>query len=239
MIHKTDGNVFDENGSPVESWDDDESKLVPATKTVHHDAVEGVEEIGHWRTVREYPETGGKDVEWVVDVPGVEAQDAWDEKVHYYVCTPLTADERAARPTQMHARIKSLESDAPALSIAFVTMAQNEMIDAVTAGEHMDMFAEWTQDVDYSVKAIVRYNGKLYRCNQAHRSQSDWTPDVSASLWTSIADPAEEWPEWSQPIGAHDAYMSGDKVTHNLQHWTSTVDNNVWEPGVYGWESVL
>ena len=39
-----------------------------------------------------------------------------------------------------------------------------------------------------------------------------------------------------QPIGAHDAYAKGDKTSHNSKNWVSTVDNNVWEPGVYGWE---
>lgn len=63
----------------------------------------------------------------------------------------------------------------------------------------------------------------------------DWAPDVAVSLWVSISDPAEEWPEWSQPVGAHDAYQTGDKVTYNGKHWISTADNNVWQPGVYGW----
>ena len=45
----------------------------------------------------------------------------------------------------------------------------------------------------------------------------------------------EEWPEWVQPTGAHDAYNTGDKVTHNGVKYISDVDANVWEPGVYGW----
>lgn len=57
----------------------------------------------------------------------------------------------------------------------------------------------------------------------------------AASLWSVAADPAEEWPEWSQPVGAHDAYAAGDKVSHNDKKWKSTCDGNVWEPGVYGW----
>lgn len=71
-----------------------------------------------------------------------------------------------------------------------------------------------------------------------HTSQADWTPDTAASLWTPVSDPAEEWPEWSQPVGAHDAYSKDAKVSHNGKHWTSTVDSNVWEPGVYGWTEV-
>lgn len=123
-----------------------------------------------------------------------------------------------------------------ATSIAFVTLAEAGSIDDVTAGEYADMFAEWEPGVSYGVGNIRRYDGQLYRCVQAHTSQADWTPDTAASLWVRIADPAEEWPEWSQPVGAHDAYQTGDKVSHGGQHWISTVDNNVWAPGVYGWE---
>lgn len=32
-------------------------------------------------------------------------------------------------------------------------------------------------------------------------------------------------------------YMTGDTVTHEGKTWTSDVDNNVWEPGAYGWNS--
>ena len=64
------------------------------------------------------------------------------------------------------------------------------------------------------------------------------TPDAAASLWAEIADPSEEWPKWAQPIGAHDAYSAGAKVSHSEKKWTSDLDNNVWEPGVYGWTEV-
>jgi hypothetical protein len=47
---------------------------------------------------------------------------------------------------------------------------------------------------------------------------------------------AEGYPEWVQPLGASDAYSTGDIVSHNDYYYISTVDANVWEPGVYGWE---
>lgn len=119
--------------------------------------------------------------------------------------------------------------------IAFVAMAEAGTIDDVTAGEHVDLFTPWAYPVKYTEGQLRQYGGKLYRCIQAHTSQVDWTPDTTASLWKEAADPAEEWPEWSQPLGAHDAYNAGDKVSHNGQHYTSDVDGNVWEPGVYGW----
>lgn len=117
-----------------------------------------------------------------------------------------------------------------------MTMAEAGSIDPVTAAEHADLFAEWAYPVNYTLGQIRRYKGTLYKCVQAHTSQEDWTPDTAHSLWSLTADPSEEWPEWIQPIGAHDAYALGAKVSHKEKHWTSTVANNVWEPGVYGWE---
>lgn len=122
-----------------------------------------------------------------------------------------------------------------AASIAFVTLAEAGSIDDVTAGEHMDVFSPWASAVSYKTGNLRTYNGKLYRCVQAHTSQDDWTPDAATSLWALTSDPAEEWPAWSQPVGATDAYAKDSKVTHNDKRWISDVDANVWEPGVYGW----
>ena len=120
-------------------------------------------------------------------------------------------------------------------SIAFVTLAEKGDIDEVTATEHSEVFAPWEIGIAYSVGQLRAYEGKLYKCVQAHTSQADWTPDATPALWKLAGDPAEEWPAWSQPIGAHDAYAKGDKVTHQGKHWVSDCDGNVWEPGVYGW----
>lgn len=123
-------------------------------------------------------------------------------------------------------------------SIAFVTLAEAGSIDEVTAGEHAEVFAPWAADVAYTAGQLRQHQSKLYKCLQAHTSQADWTPDTAVSLWVSVSDPAEEWPAWSQPVGAQDAYAVGDKVSHNGKHWASTADANVWEPGVYGWNEV-
>lgn len=48
--------------------------------------------------------------------------------------------------------------------------------------------------------------------------------------------PAEEWPEYVQPTGAHDAYHNGDKVTWNGQHYTCIAPEGtacVWDPDTY------
>lgn len=108
--------------------------------------------------------------------------------------------------------------------------------DAVLLEQPMAVYDEWSANgVAYVLDDIRQYNGLLYRCVQAHTSQATWTPEDAPSLWTRIADPAQEWPEWIQPTGAHNAYALGAKVSHNGKHWISDVANNVWEPGVYGW----
>lgn len=124
-------------------------------------------------------------------------------------------------------------------SIMFVTMAEGGQIDAATAAEHAELFAPWAYPISYKVGNIRRYGGTLYKCVQDHTSQADWTPDTASSLWSVTSDPAEEWPAWSQPVGAHDAYNAGAKVSHGEKHWISDQDGNVWEPGVYGWTEAV
>ena len=50
-----------------------------------------------------------------------------------------------------------------------------------------------------------------------------------------LINPDGKWPDWSQPIGIHDAYPLDAQVTHVGGHWMSSEDNNIWEPGVHGW----
>lgn len=85
-------------------------------------------------------------------------------------------------------------------------------------------------------KGNRRYNtrdGKAYECIQPHTTQEGWEPDLTPAMWKVVH--YEEWPEWVQPAGGHDAYKKGDKVSHNGKHWISDADDNVWEPGAYGW----
>lgn len=142
---------------------------------------------------------------------------------------PPTTDERLEK---LEAELVSAQS---AAAITFVTLCETGSIDAVTASEHTELFSPWAYPVDYKTGNIRAYGGKLYRCLQDHTSQETWTPDAAPSLWVGISDPAEKWPAWSQPVGSTDAYAKGAQVSHNGKHWTSDVDANVWEPGVYGW----
>lgn len=91
----------------------------------------------------------------------------------------------------------------------------------------------------YSVGDRVLYNSILYKCLQAHTSQSTWTPTDAPSLWAKVLIPTPGViPDWEQPSSTN-PYSKGDKVKHNGKIWISTIDNNVWEPGtVEYWKEV-
>ena len=106
--------------------------------------------------------------------------------------------------------------------------------------EAVELFPVWQADTAYSLWERIRFGGTLYKCVQAHTSQAGWEPDKTPALWTEVAKPGEI-PVWKQPTGAQDAYQIGDKVHYpdlDGPVYVSTVDDNVWQPGVYGWELI-
>jgi hypothetical protein len=66
---------------------------------------------------------------------------------------------------------------------------------------------------------------------------AEWTPDINTSLYKKIGMTDDGYPEWVQPLGASDAYNTGDIVSYNGTLYKSTIDGNVWAPNTYpqGW----
>ncbi len=113
------------------------------------------------------------------------------------------------------------------------TMAKG--LDDTDALKVVELFPNWESDHSYETGDRTRYSGVLYKCLTAHTSQDTWTPSDAVSLWAKVLIPDPEViPEWEQPESTN-PYMKGDKVKHNGKVWISDIDNNVWEPGVYGW----
>ena len=101
------------------------------------------------------------------------------------------------------------------------------------------IYLPWSDErVNYALNDRVLYNKVLYKCITAHTSQATWTPTDAPSLWTKVLIPTPSViPEWEQPSSTN-PYAKGDKVKHNGKIWISDIDNNVWEPGAYGWTEV-
>ena len=129
--------MYDEQGNPVTDYDPAKGRLEMQKRIHHHEAVEAVEEQGHWETVAEYSETGGKDVQWVVEVPGVEAREAWDEEETYWLYIPYTEEELKQmeadrnQPTPEE-RVKELEEALELLLSGATEVTEDE---GGTAGE--------------------------------------------------------------------------------------------------------
>ena len=109
---------------------------------------------------------------------------------------------------------------------------------AVTLGDEtaltgVELFPMWVVGRAYAVDDRVQYGGTLYKCVQAHTSQADWMPDITPALRVAVS--IEEYPEWVQPAGAHDAYNIGDKVTYKGNHYVCDINGNVYAPDVIGW----
>lgn len=114
-----------------------------------------------------------------------------------------------------------------------IELASSTMTD-MNALTSVELFPMWKTATEYDVGVRVQYEDKLYKCVQAHTSQTDWTPDAAPALWVAVS--VDAWPEWVQPTGAHDAYHLGDKVSYRGKHYICTADANVYAPDVYGWE---
>lgn len=119
---------------------------------------------------------------------------------------------------------------------AIIEDAISQAISDDNAFDALSLFPSWSPNsIVYNMGDRVKHEGTLYKCLSPHTSQADWTPGSAVSLWVRMDNPNEEWPLWIQPTGAHDAYPLDAKVSYNGSRWISTIDANVYAPGVYGW----
>ena len=100
------------------------------------------------------------------------------------------------------------------------------------------LYERWQAGKDYEIGQRLYYDGKLYKVLQAHTSHEAYPPDITVSLYAEVLNPDPSViPDWVQPSSTN-PYMMGDKVRHNGHIWISTMDYNVFEPGVAGWEVI-
>ncbi len=244
--------ILDAHGNELKLEDIDLNvgKLVDETITVHHDAVKGVEEVSHVEVLKEYYETGpdgapvldedghkivfGKDVKAIIDVPGVEAKDAWDEQEEIQRYIPYTAEEldkiaKEKADAQASAAVAAAEKSA-------IRLITQKIAPSLSTDELMQVAAilpNWDASKTYVADDIVRYQQSLY---QAHGDvPANTVPDVATDKWMDLMKPVDGVARWIQPNSAENAYDSAAVVMHDDQQWSSNEDYNMHEPGVDGW----
>lgn len=148
----------------------------------HHEAIEAVEEQGHYETLAEYP-NGGKDVEWIVDVPAVEAKEAWDEYEDIQRYILYTEMELVLREYAKRRQSLTISEVIEMLLPKLVNILE---VDNNTAIKMKEFYPEWTDNTTYEIGFKLRYNDRLYKVLQGHTSQVGWTPDIVPALFVEI-----------------------------------------------------
>ena len=149
--------------------------------------------------------------------------------------TDTTIRDLQSRLDLVEGSVSSVQDVSDISSLVFVSLAQSKTLDDATITEHPDLFPKWDENWTGKHGTILQMNGILYRSIHDVGIGQNTNPAETPSMWTRLGSAGDEYPEWSQPLGVHDTYSLGTIVQHNSKKYRSTVENNVWEPGVYGW----
>ena len=99
----------------------------------HHEAIEETKEVGHYEVIAEYP-NGGKDVAWVIDVPGTEAKEAWDEYEDIQRYVLYTEEELAAKEAEKKAKEEEAKLNVQLRQLAENAVTWDELAEALKKG---------------------------------------------------------------------------------------------------------
>lgn len=92
---------------------------------------------------------------------------------------------------------------------------------------------------------LYKYVNTLKETVEANAIGTSALKEAIAELGGTVTEPeipvTEEYPEYKQPTGAHDAYKVGDKITFEERKYKCILDNCVWSPAEYpsAWEEIL
>lgn len=127
----------------------------------------------------------------------------------------------------------------------FITSNADIMADESKMMEFSTLYPTWEELLatkkTYPAKTVFRWGinaagePQLWSFISDYQPQEIYTPDQDISHYKKVGVTEDGVSIWTQPLGATDAYMLGDEVSHKGDIWVSDYDNNVWEPGVFGW----
>lgn len=253
--------ILDENDQEVTDPDLTLGHLEPDQLFVqHHDAIPEkmpVKEIDYDNPIWTGP-NGGKLVETKIVSeyqPPVDAWDEYEDILRYILYTEeelaeieaqKKAEEEAQKEAEEQAKKEAAEQEiekqiqvqmrtAAMFSVATLSLTDEQVMKVSM------LYPDWQVGETYQIGDVCRYNGALYRALQQSTGEAQYTPDTYTSGWKRIGEPDEDgiFP-WVQPLGATDAYNTGDKVTYNGKTYESLIDGNVWAPDAYpsGWSEI-
>lgn len=232
--------VYDEGGTLIEEWDSAKGRLEYHDRSVVHRYVVESPEEGHLETVAEYPETGGKDVAWVVDEPEVGAWHTYDAETdeeiegyrgpvaedwphedevrdiyQYAVYIPYTEEELAAMgEAEAAAALAATRSAQVATFAALAMPALAPTINDSRAAEVSSLVPAYVPEGHvYKAGEVFRTeDGSLWRVSQDFTSQAQWAPGGEGldALFYRIEVAPGGVIVWAQPHGAYDAVAKGD-----------------------------
>lgn len=175
--------IFDENGIEIEFPDLEKGHLKNDVLLIkHHPAVEAVEEQGHYETVAEYP-NGGKDVAWIVDVPGVEGREAWDETEDILRYVAYTETELRIREFEKNRQPLTFTE---LLELLLAQTANTLTVDDNTALRMRQFYPEWEPSIVLAAGDRVRWTDSLWKVLQGHTTQEGWEPENVPALFERI-----------------------------------------------------
>ena len=102
-------------------------------------------------------------------------------------------------------------------------------------------YAPFQEQIDKAFSQISELKNTIEANAVGMAALKEAVEKLGAKIETPVEEPKEEFPEYIQPTGAHDAYNTGDKITYNGKKYTCKMNNCVWNPDTYpaGWEEVV
>ena len=135
----------------------------------------------------------------------------------------IAAAQEAQAEYELNERTRPLtESEVSRLIIA--QQINTLTVDDNTALRMVAFYPEWAENAEYTAEYKVQRNGKLWRCIQAHTSQTGWEPENTASLWTEICESHAGTPEDPIPYSGNMALESGKYYSQDNKVYRCTRD---------------
>ena len=138
-------------------------------------------------------------------------------------------DEEIAAIEAEAARFEAAERTRPLTESEVSRMLIAQQINTLTVDDNTALrmvafYPEWTDNAEYTAEYKVQRNGKLWRCRQAHTSQTGWEPENAASLWTEICESHAGTLEDPIPYSGNMALESGKYYSQDNKVYRCTRD---------------